>query len=157
MQESFCLSMNHLEVGHLGLQLPALSFLSFPSSSRARARARTHTHTHTHTCVCLTAKLTALPRAHPSPGALDMYHTARKIRCRWECSVPRGVPFSRDQDSLATAGGTLPPLGGSLPSTAGRAPSLRRSTSLPLRSRASPLALCVHARGQLGWRLSLFG
>ena len=86
-----------------------------------------------------------------------MYHTARKIRCRWECSVPRGVPFSRDQDSLATAGGTLPPLGGSLPSTAGRAPSLRRSTSLPLRSRASPLALCVHARGQLGWRLSLFG
>ena len=53
--------------------------------------------------------------------------------------------------------GPFPPLGGSLPSTAGRAPSLRQSTSLPLRSRASHLALCVHARGQLGLRLSLFG
>ena len=103
MQESFCLSMNHLEVGHLGLQLPALFFLFPPVLARA--------HTHTHTCVCLTAKLTALPRAHPSPGALDRYHTARKIRCRWECSVPRGVPLSRDQDSLATPGGTLPPAG----------------------------------------------
>lgn len=140
MQESFCLPTNHLEVGHLGLQLPALSFLSFPSSSRS--------HIHTHTRVfCLTTKLTALPRAHPSPGALDI-NQPPKIRCRWECSVPRGVPFSRDQDYLATSGGTLPhPLGDSLPSTALRASSLK-STSLPLRWRASPLALCVYARGQ---------
>ena len=101
MQESFCLPMNHLEVGHLGLQLPALSFLSFPSSSRS--------HTHTHTRVfCLTTKLTALPRAHPSPGALDTNHPPPQIRCRRECSVPRGVPFSRDQDYLATSGGTVP-------------------------------------------------
>lgn len=149
MQESFCLPTNHLEVGHLGLQLPALSFLSFPSSSRS--------HIHTHTRVfCLTTKLTALPRAHPSPGALDI-NQPPKIRCRWECSVPRGVPFSRDQDYLATSGGTVPTRWVTL---CPRLPCAHLLSSRPRSpcAGAPPLWPSASTPGaRLGWRLFLFG
>lgn len=134
LQDSFCLSMNHLEVGHLGPQSP----VSFPSSSLSLSLTLVSHY-----------KVTVLPCDPVRTLSQCPGFNLRGTGCCWERGVPLRVSsFQSRLRSPRLAGPPVHRPWTLCPATSLRAAVLPHSCSLPLRPRAVARAHQVRAWGQ---------